>query len=336
MPTTARAFAGCRRWASLAALLATLAVAEAAAAEPAPDAPPPPTDADKARAMQKFDEGSRAFDQKRYKDAIDLFLEADLIVQHPAFAYNASLAYEAMGDVAAALRWAREYLYRSPKAEDRATVEASIRKYEVRLREKGVQQLTVRSTPSGATVLVDGSPVGVTPWTGELAPGDHVVELRRRGFTDMSKEVDLAADRASLLELTMAARDDDGATPGPAPVTGAAEVNEAPGWLLPLSITVIAAGAATGGAAIALEVLRGQEEDAARESATQLEAMDHVETMQDFQLGARIAAGVAGGLVLIGGTLLVVDFAAFDEAPPATAAATCGGSFCGLTLSGSF
>jgi hypothetical protein len=184
-------------------------------------------------------------------------------------------------------------------------------------------------------VLVDGSPVGVTPWTGELAPGDHVVELRRRGFTDMSKEVDLAADRAALLELKMTKRDESAAT-DPAPVTGAPEVNEAPGWLLPLSITVIAAGAATGGAAIALEVLRGQEEDAARESATQLEAMDHVETMQDFQLGARIAAGVAGGLALIGGTLLVVDFAAFDEAPPATAAATCGGSFCGLTLSGSF
>jgi tetratricopeptide (TPR) repeat protein len=333
MPTTARV-AGSKHWASLAALCATLAFAEAAAAQAPPEGAAP-TDQDKARAMQKFEEGSRAFDQKRYKDAIDLFLEADLIIQNPAFAYNASLAYEAMGDVAAALRWAREYLYRSPKAEDRATVEASIRKYEVRLREKGIQQLTVRSTPLGATVLVDGSPVGVTPWTGELAPGDHVIELRRRGYTDLSKEVDLAADRAAQIELTMTERDDS-ATPGPTPVTGGGEVNEAPGWLLPLSITVIAAGAATGGAAIALEVLRGQEEDAARESATQVEAMDHVETMQDFQLGARIAAGVAGGLALVGGTLIVVDFAAFDEAPPATAAATCGGSFCGLTVSGTY
>ncbi|NUO54930.1 MAG: PEGA domain-containing protein [Polyangiaceae bacterium] len=327
MPTFARL-------APVAALVATLAFADAAIAQSASESAPP-SDADKARAMQKFEEGSRAFDQKRYKDAIDLFLEADLIIQNPAFAYNASLAYEAMGDVAAALRWAREYLYRSPKAEDRATVEASIRKYEVRLREKGVQQLTVRSTPSGATVHVDGSPLGVTPWTGELAPGDHVIELRRRGYADVTKEVELAADRAAQIELTLTERDES-AKAGPAPVAGSAEVNEAPGWLLPLSITVIAAGAASGGAAIALEVLRGQEEDAARESATQVEAMDHVETMQDFQLGARIAAGVAGGLVLIGGTLLVVDFAAFDEAPPATAAATCGGSFCGLTLSGSF
>jgi tetratricopeptide (TPR) repeat protein len=191
-------------------LLACLAGVPLASAQ-APD-PGARAAQDKARAMAKFEEGSRAFDQKRFKDAIDLFLEADLIIQHPAFAYNASLAYEAMGDVAAALKWAREYLYRSPAADDKAQVEASIKRFELRLREKGVQQVTVRSTPAGATVLVDGAPVGVTPWTGEIAPGAHALELRRRGSADKTQSFEVAPDRALLVELTLEAKSE---APGP-------------------------------------------------------------------------------------------------------------------------
>ncbi len=322
-----------RRLVALGSLLAALASPSASMADEAPAV----SAQDKARAMQKFEDGSRAFDQKRYKDAIDLFLEADRLVQHPAFACNASLAYEAMGDVAAALRWAREYLFRSPAAEDRAQLEAQIKRYESRLREKGVQQVTVRSTPTGATVLVDGAPVGVTPWTGEIIPGAHKVELRRRGYVDADRALDLPTDRAVELHVELKPQAD---TPPSTPITPTAAVDagadEAPPWLLPLSIGVLAAGAAGGGVAVALEVLRGNEADAAREAATQLEAANHAAKMDDYQLGARIAAGVGGGLALVGATLLVVDFTAFDSAPQTTASASCGSAFCGLTLTGTF
>ena len=41
--------------------------------------------------------------------------------------------------------------------------------------ENGHCKLT--STPTGASIVVDGKNVGVTPWEADLAPGDHQVEL---------------------------------------------------------------------------------------------------------------------------------------------------------------
>ena len=39
-------------------------------------------------------------------------------------------------------------------------------------------------------------PVGVTPWTGEIAPGKHHLLLSERGYADAERELVLAADVA--------------------------------------------------------------------------------------------------------------------------------------------
>src|SRR5690606_25417412 len=126
----------------------------------------PPSEEAKARALEKYEQGSAAFQRRRYKDAVDLFLEADAIAQSPAFAYNIGLAYREMGDDANALRWLREYMRRAPRDDDRRFVASYVNKLERRLMAKGVQQLTVMSEPAGATLVIDGEPKGVTPWTG--------------------------------------------------------------------------------------------------------------------------------------------------------------------------
>jgi hypothetical protein len=259
---------------------------------------------DKALAMQKFDMGSKAFDQKRFKDAIDLFLAADSIVKNPAFAYNASLAYDAMGDTAAALRWAREYLRRAPSAADQAAVRDHIAKFEAHLRESGLRQLTVISTPPGATVLVDHRPVGVTPWTGELIPGSHTLELRLRGFGDRSTSAELNGDGSVEVALDLAKESD--AKPSASSI---APVKTAPTWLLPTSLGILGAGAVGAGIAVGLEVARAGAENRARDAKDQIDAADQYTRMQHLQLGARVAAGVAGGLGAIGGAMLIVDLA---------------------------
>ena len=141
-----------------------------------------------ARAKERFAAGAQAYREARYKDAIDLFLQANKIEPHPELVFNVGQAYEKLADVPNALRSYREYLRLSPGAHDRATVEASIRNLEARLREKGVQQVSVFSSPAGASVLLDQRRVGDTPWTGEIAPGRHVVMLRATGFPDTAKE----------------------------------------------------------------------------------------------------------------------------------------------------
>ncbi|HEY5938635.1 MAG TPA: serine/threonine-protein kinase [Kofleriaceae bacterium] len=55
-------------------------------------------------------------------------------------------------------------------------------------------RVRVTSTPSDATVLVDGRRLGRTPFDGEveLAPGPHTLKLRRRGYVAEIRTFDLA------------------------------------------------------------------------------------------------------------------------------------------------
>lgn len=50
-------------------------------------------------------------------------------------------------------------------------------------------RVQVSSDPSGARVLVDGRVKGRTPWTGELAPGEHQIELRARGYRAQQRTI---------------------------------------------------------------------------------------------------------------------------------------------------
>src|SRR6185295_19141018 len=98
---------------------------------------------DKDAARDRFRQGAQAYSEGRFKDAIDLFFDADRLAPNPAFAYNIGLAYEELGDAANALRWYRSYLRDLPGAPDQAEVEPRIAAAEKHLRDRGVQQVTV-------------------------------------------------------------------------------------------------------------------------------------------------------------------------------------------------
>ena len=61
----------------------------------------------------------------------------------------------------------------------------------------------VRSTPPGAIVVVDGSPVGKTPWQGELDPGPRKIRLQLDGYLPGEKSLDLMAGTPSSVDLTL-------------------------------------------------------------------------------------------------------------------------------------
>lgn len=301
-----------------------------------------PTDA-RARAMRTYDEGSAAFAAKRYKDAIDLFLEADRLVSSAALAFNISLAYEAMGDVSSTLRWSREYLRRAPDADDRHEVAGKVSHMEQNLRDKGVQQLMVLSTPRGATVLVDGDPRGVTPWAGDLPPGLHDIELRLANHSVARREITLTPDRALDLSVDLERETPVPAPPrhpnegGPKPSMEAAGV-AAFGPLPIAGLSLAGAGVAAFGASVGLEVARAGREADARAAMRQVDAMSHLEAMEDLQLGARVAAGVGAGLLATGGTLLVVGLVTdrpIDESSPKVSA-SCSGEGCYFSMKSAF
>src|SRR6188768_3430359 len=138
----------------------------------------------RAEAKTKYQEGAQAYSAGRYKDAVDLFLAADRLAPSAPLSFNIGRAYERLGDDSSALRWYRDYLRRNASAQNADDVREIVSKLSLALAKKGVQQVSVFSTPAGATISLDEQPVGVTPGTFDLPPGKHHVLLSLRGYKD--------------------------------------------------------------------------------------------------------------------------------------------------------
>lgn len=284
---------------------------------------PDPTSAEGKRAEGKarYERGVEAYSAGRFKDAIDLFLQADALAPSAALSFNIARAYEKISDDASTLQWYRDFRRRAPDAKNGPEVDARIRGLEGVLAKKGVQQLTVLSTPFGATVTVDEQPVGITPYTGQLAPGAHQVVLSLRGYADSEHQVQLAADHAQDLQVPLVPARERPAAPGTSTVDGAttsggAQPPPAGGstsqdrsgpkfgiW----PYVGLGAGAAVLGGALGFELARRSAEQAAKDDHTQVGYKEKLDTAQSRQQTARILAAVGGVLVVAGGTLLVID-----------------------------
>ena len=280
--------------------------------------PPDPTSADGERAEGKarYERGVEAYSAGRFKDAIDLFLQADALAPSAALSFNIARAYEKIGDDAASLQWYRDFRRRSPEAKNGREVDKRIRALEAMLAKKGVQQYSVLSSPLGATVIVDDQPVGVTPFTGQVAPGKHKLVLSLRGYSDSEQRLELAADRAQDLNVTLVPAPEKpveseavSAPPPQPPVVvkphpvsdHAAHRFGAWPWVS------IGVGAAALGGALSFELARRSSERKAEQETTQLGYKDQLDRQQTRQTTARVLAAVGGALVVTGGSLLVID-----------------------------
>jgi hypothetical protein len=299
-------------------------------------------DARRSEAKARYERGVEAYSAGRFKDAVDHFLAADQLSPSAPLSFNIARAYEKLGDDSGALRWYRDYARRSPNAPNIADVGVLVTRYEEQLAKKGVQQLTVLSTPSGATVTIDAAPVGVTPWTGDIPPGRHKVELTLRGYGDSTTELDLGADHAKdlnvrLTEAPLAASPAAG-TPAPVTVinqTGPSSPARAEkGGLGILPVVVLGAGGAVLGGALTFEILRQGSERQAKRESTQVGYKTKLDEMTSRRTTARVLLGIGGGLVVVGGALLVVDI--LGSKPKKTMALRAGIGPTGTTLEGSF
>lgn len=292
-------------------------------------------EARRSEAKGRFEQGVTAFREHRYPDAVRAFLEADALAPSAALSFNIALAFERLDNGSSALRWYRDYLRREPRAANGAQVKARVSELAAQLAARGVQQLSVLSSPEGATVFIDQRAVGSTPVTIELPPGPHHIELRASGYRDQSRDIDLEPPTPLDVAFQL--------IPGPAATTApsdtranrpAAHANpepEAPRfgsapWL------VLGAGGASLAAALAFEVARRSAESAA-ESAPQREYPEHFDAMRGRQTVARVLAG-AGAVLLTGGGVLLLLNSPRKAAPRLAVSCTPGG--CGATARGTF
>jgi len=296
----------------------------------------------RAAAKVKYQQGAEAYSAGHYKDAVDAFLAADQLAPSAPLSFNIARAYEKLSDDAGALRWYRDYLRRNPEAANADTVRPLITALAENLRKKGVQQLTVVTSPAGATVTVDDQPVGVTPWTGELRPGEHHLLLSLRGYADAEKAINLLADQpldANVHLEQQVQTNPQVVTPPPvtAPSAPTAPTSDAIPHGKKLGIVpwvTLGAGAAALGGALTFEILRRSAENDAKTADSQIEYHDHLQTMQGRQTAARVFLGTGGALLLTGGLMLLID----REAPsrPVSAGLMCLPGGCSATARGNF
>ncbi|MHB2016430.1 MAG: PEGA domain-containing protein [Candidatus Xenobia bacterium] len=68
----------------------------------------------------------------------------------------------------------------------------------------GHAELTVNSHPQGATVILDGHRIGITPITeAPLAPGAHILSVTLPGYLPVEQTVTLRPGDRRFLELTL-------------------------------------------------------------------------------------------------------------------------------------
>lgn len=333
------------------ALCGILASAPCLAADATPADAPAQPQSNRELAQTHFARGIEEYRAKRYKDAIDAFLLANDLYPSAAISFNIARAYENLQYPAGALRFYRDYLRRDPGAADAAQISKRVEQLEDRLRQRGVQQVTILSSPPGATLSVDGRPVGITPWTGEILPGDHGVELALRGYQSKLGHFELSSHRAAELEFQLEPAPQETANaPAPeSPATIAAEpppVSAAPPpaqappvqpqprstFLTVLPWATLGAGTLALAGAGYFELSSASDEDRARRATTQAQALAAVDAMKSSQLTARVLVGVGGALAATGGVLLWVN--ASSSETPGQVALGCGAMSC--SLRGSF
>jgi tetratricopeptide (TPR) repeat protein len=299
-------------------------------------------EARRSEAKAKFQEGVTAFGERRYQDAVRAFQHADAIQPSAALSFNIARAFERLDDTRAALRWYRDYLRRDPQAANAAQVQVRVGELAAKLAQRGVQQLSVLSTPEGASVVIDQRPAGVTPLTTELAPGVHHLTLRAAGYRDLETDITLEARTPRDFNLTLAL---PGAAPAAAASPSAVNATEPRNSTAPAASSdrqvrpfgvvpwvLLGAGSASMLGALGFELGRRSAENAA-ESAPQRSYEGHFETMQSRQTTARVLLGVGGALLVTGGALLVLNT---PKASATKVALGCVGASCAVVAQGRF
>ncbi len=327
--TAAAAAAGARRRRLLGAVVVAVSVCAGTApvlADGAADAAS--GEQRRAAAKSKYEQGVDLYRNERYADAVRLFLEADALSPSAALSFNIARAYEKLADDAATLRWYRNYLRLNPEAPNADEVKQSVQTLSLALAKKGIQQLTVLSMPTGATVAIDGRALGVTPLTLELKPGVHHAFITLRGFADAQRDFTLAAPSAIDLSFELNAAP---AVPPPLMSTATARNGETPtqsGRRFGIApwITLGAGALALAGAAY-FEAARRSAQNAVRNDKTQVATKDDVDAMNGRQTTARVLLGVGGVLVATGGALLVFNTRLTPESNAAVSVLPGGAAF---------
>jgi len=258
------------------------------------------------KARQLYEQGVEAYERRRYDEAIDLFKRANLLAPNAAFSFNIGIAYQDAGNVALALRHYRDYLRQVPDAPDRASVLARIKGLEAKLVAVGVQQVTVVTQPANAAIAIDGKPVGLSPWTGELTPGNHELSVELSGHQNVTRDFDLPPAHAIDVSVTLEEKVDAGPAEVARPTTPAVD----PSWyedVRPVTWAVLGVGVVALGVAGYADYTRGSAQEDLSKATSASEQRTLADTVASRRSWAESFVMLGLGMVASGGALIYSD-----------------------------
>lgn len=167
-------------------------LASRASAQQAPAAAPTSEARDRARVA--YSTGQTAFRAGNFTEALTQFEAAYAAVPNPVVFKSIAECHERLGHVREAVTAFERYLNETTSINDRAAIEARVADLRSR-----PGRLAVATTPTGASISVDGTSRGGAPLTLELAPGEHTVVVSATGRESVTRNVTLSfADEQSL------------------------------------------------------------------------------------------------------------------------------------------
>src|SRR5690606_7432336 len=200
-----------------------------------------------------------------------------------------------------------------------------------------------------ATLRVDDQPMGLTPFTLELKPGPHRYRLSAAHHQSTEASFELRPDRSLdvVVKLTPERRDEAPGARMPerrseAPGAPASEARDpgrsAPppvaGEIGPWTWASLGAGALSLGAALGVELRRGQIEDELGR-VPQAHFEDRYDAMTAHQTAARVLFGVGAAALTAGIVLFTIEANREPDSPELAFAACAGGGLC-VAASGGF
>lgn len=157
------------------------------------------------RAKARFRVGKQAFDEERFDDAAQAFLDAYRFSGRSELLFNVAQSFRRAGHLQKAADYFQQYLEERPDAPNAdAVVEAIIAVQE----EMDAQMATVdvQTSPPGLNIFVNGelTPRCQSPCTVSLLPGEHTLVAREPNGGEISDTLTVAAKQQTSLRLEVA------------------------------------------------------------------------------------------------------------------------------------
>lgn len=191
----------------LAAVAVIALFARGAEARPRPRKPPPtkpdePAKPEQAQADRYFKSGVQLFKEGKFAEALAEFTRAYEIAPHPLVLYNIAGCHRELSHYGEAVSFYERFLAEGKGQVPAARLTAAQAELDGILAR--IARVTVTVNPDGATITVDGNPIGtLVKMPLILSPGEHRIEATAAGRKTVERTIKVASSDELTVELSL-------------------------------------------------------------------------------------------------------------------------------------